>query len=84
MANANGTNESNATSETPETPAKPAAPAKKVPTKAHRVLQNLRHDGKHYIPGKIVELTAAQAKNLVERKVVEPIAAEAARIKAEL
>ncbi|MGH2344656.1 MAG: DUF7210 family protein [Chloroflexota bacterium] len=57
---------------------------KKAPTRAHRVLQALRHNGKHYIAGKTVDLTAVQAKDLIERKVVEPIEAEAAKLKANL
>jgi hypothetical protein len=42
----------------------------------HRVLQNLRHDGKHYNPKSVVELTAEEAKPLVAAKVVAPILTE--------
>jgi hypothetical protein len=39
-------------------------------TADYRVLQNLRHNGKHYSAGKTVRLTKKEAKPLVERKVV--------------
>lgn len=48
------------------------------PKIAHRVVSNLRHNGKHYPKDKIVHLTAAEAKPLVSRKVVELAPAQAA------
>jgi hypothetical protein len=41
-------------------------------TKKYTVLKNLRHDGKGFAPGKIVELDDKSAKPLLESKVVEP------------
>jgi hypothetical protein len=51
----------------------PATETTKARTTQHRVLQNLRHNGKHINPGKTVQLTAKDAKILIDRKVVEPI-----------
>lgn len=45
-------------------------------TKEYKVLQNLRHDGKGYAPGKTVELEDKHAKPLVESGVVEATTAE--------
>lgn len=45
-------------------------------TTSHRVLQNLRHDGKHYNPKSTVELAADEAAPLIRAKVVEPILSE--------
>lgn len=42
----------------------------------HTVLQNLRHNGKHYNPKSTVKLTADEAKPLVAAKIVEPKAPE--------
>lgn len=52
------------------------------PTQKYRVLKSLRHNGKPYGPGvkdaDSVELTASQAKRLVDKGVVEaPKAAKA-------
>ena len=46
---------------------------KKLPTKPYKVLQNLRHDRKHYAPNKTVRLNKKDADVLLARKVVEPL-----------
>jgi hypothetical protein len=42
------------------------------PAEKYRVLQALRHNGKHYVAGETVELTREDAKPLLGLKVVEP------------
>jgi hypothetical protein len=49
-----------------------AQPAVAAKTKPFRVLQNLRHNGKHYNPGSKVQLAQKEAAELRKRNVVEP------------
>jgi hypothetical protein len=45
---------------------------KSAPKKPFKVLKNLRHDGKHYVPGKKVQLGAKDAKEQLALKTVAP------------
>jgi hypothetical protein len=47
-----------------------------VETTPYRVLSLVQHDGKYYRAGSKIELTAKQAKPLIEHKAVEPQDAE--------
>ena len=42
-----------------------------VETKSYKVLSNLRHGGKFYAPGQIVDLSAEDAKSLKALKVIK-------------
>jgi hypothetical protein len=53
--------------------------AAEVKTRFYRVLSLLRHNGKHYAKDSKVSLTDQEAKVLLDRKVVAPIAPGAAK-----
>lgn len=55
----------------------PAARAAKAETKLYDVQSNLDHDGEPYVAGDQVELTADQAKPLIDLQVVKLAAATA-------
>lgn len=47
-------------------------------TKKYKTLMTVRHDGKGYVAGATLELTAAQAKPLLEIKAIAELAAKEA------